>query len=149
MLDSYFQIAFIGPGGPEILVVMLVLLLMFGAKDAPKIFRKINEMLNSIRNTADGFKREIMYGDLDDDSSPASTEDTYSVDDEDVYSEYHDDDYNYTDDYEERDYSDETFQNLEKDLKVNGIGASGQSVENIPTPDHPESDEEADDARKA
>ncbi|MDF7798251.1 hypothetical protein P4C99_02165 [Pontiellaceae bacterium B1224] len=137
MLNCCSQIAFIGPGGPEILVVMLVLLLMFGAKDAPKIFRKINEMLNSIRNTADGFKREIMYGDLNSDSS---SEDMYSDNDEDDYTEYHDDDYDYTDDDEERDYSDETFQNLEKDLEESGEGA---------LEDHQESDEEADDARKA
>ncbi len=61
MPEALFQLAFIGPGGPEFIVVMLVLLMMFGAKDAPRIFRKINEMMNSIRKTADGFKREIMY----------------------------------------------------------------------------------------
>jgi len=64
MSDALFQLAFIGSGGPEILVVMLVLLLLFGSKDAPRIFRKLNEIINQIRNTADGFKREVMYGDL-------------------------------------------------------------------------------------
>ena len=64
MLDDLFHLAFIGPGGPEFLVVMLVLLMMFGAKDAPRILRKLNEIINQIRNTADGFKREVMYGDL-------------------------------------------------------------------------------------
>ena len=58
------HLAFIGPGGPELLVVMLVLLLMFGAKDAPRILRKINELFSQIRNMADGFKREVMYSDL-------------------------------------------------------------------------------------
>ncbi len=61
---SILHLAFIGPGGPEFLVVMLVLLMMFGAKDAPRILRKLNEIINQIRNTADGFKREVMYGDL-------------------------------------------------------------------------------------
>ncbi len=64
MFDGLFHFAFIGPGGPEFLLVMLVLLLMFGAKDAPRILRKLNEIFNQIRNTADGFKREVMYGDI-------------------------------------------------------------------------------------
>ncbi len=68
MIDLSFQLAFIGPGGPEFIVIMLVLLMMFGAKDAPRILRKLNEMLNQIRNTADGFKREVMYSDLKDES---------------------------------------------------------------------------------
>ncbi len=64
MISGAFQLAFIGPGGPEILVVMLALLLMFGAKDAPRVFRKLNDILNQIRSTAESFKREVMYGDL-------------------------------------------------------------------------------------
>ena len=118
MLDRLIHLAFIGPGGPEFIVIMLVLLLMFGAKDAPRIFRKINEMLNQVRNTADSFKREIMYGDLNQQSS--EPDDTYSGDED--YD--HDDDYDYGDDYfdeeeqQERDYSDETFQELEKDLEA-------------------------------
>ncbi len=72
---SSLQLAFIGPGGPELLVVMLVLLLLFGAKDAPRILRKLNEIISQIRNTADGFKREMMYGDLANDApSPGSDE---------------------------------------------------------------------------
>jgi Sec-independent protein translocase protein TatA len=59
-----FLVSYIGPGGPEVMVVLLVLLMMFGAKDAPRMLRKLNEILNQIKNTADGFKREIMYGDL-------------------------------------------------------------------------------------
>jgi len=65
MLTGLDHLAFIGPGGPEVLVVMLALLLMFGAKDAPRIFRKLNEMLNHFRSTAEHFKREVLYSDLD------------------------------------------------------------------------------------
>ncbi len=64
MIDGSSHLAFIGPGGPEILIVMLVLLLLFGAQDAPRIFRKLNEILNHIRTTADNFKHEVMYGDI-------------------------------------------------------------------------------------
>lgn len=58
------RVAFIGPGGPEFLLVMLVLIMMFGAKDAPRILRKLNSIFNQIRDAADGFKREVMYGDV-------------------------------------------------------------------------------------
>jgi Sec-independent protein translocase protein TatA len=71
------HLAFIGPGGPEILVVMLVLLLMFGAKDAPRIFRKLNDMLNQFRSTAESFKREVMYSDLGNDVKPDRTAGEY------------------------------------------------------------------------
>lgn len=149
MLNGCFQLAFIGPGGPEIMVIMLVLIMVFGAKDAPKILRKINEMLNSVRNTADSFKREIMYGDLNSDSSSALDEETYSVDDEDYgyegYDDDHDDDYDYnTDEDEERDYSDETFQSLENDLEE----ANTEPVAEKDSADVISSDEE-DDAKKA
>jgi len=74
------HLAFIGPGGPEFLVVMLVLLMMFGAKDAPRILRKLNEIINQIRNTADGFKREVMYGDLNKEK-PSCDESDHGEDD--------------------------------------------------------------------
>jgi Sec-independent protein translocase protein TatA len=86
MPDSLFQIAFIGPGGPEFLLVMLVLLIMFGAKDAPRILRKLNEIINQIRNTADGFKREVMYGDLSNDVP------SYEDDDSAEYGDFTEDD---------------------------------------------------------
>ena len=77
MLNGFHHFAFIGPGGPEILVVMLVLLLMFGAKDAPRIFRKISDLLNQFRNTAENFKREVMYSDITTDSKPDQTAGEY------------------------------------------------------------------------
>ena len=77
MLNGLHHLAFIGPGGPEILVVMLVLLLMFGAKDAPRIFRKLTDILNQFRSTAESFKREVMYSDLDNDLQPDRTAGEY------------------------------------------------------------------------
>ena len=98
MVNGLFHIAFIGPGGPEFLLVMLVLLMMFGAKDAPRILRKLNEMISQIRNTADGFKREIMYSDLHADK-PAYTPSTDEDDEAGYYDE--EDDYGYNEDYHE------------------------------------------------
>jgi sec-independent protein translocase protein TatA len=77
MLNGFSHLAFIGPGGPEILVVMLVLLLMFGAKDAPRIFRRLNDILNQFRSTAESFKREVMYSDLGNDPEPDRTAGEY------------------------------------------------------------------------
>lgn len=97
-MEPFFpHLAFIGPGGPEFLLVMLVLLMMFGAKDAPRILRKLNEIINQIRNTADGFKREVMYSDLNSDTP--SYEDDYSGE-----GEYSDENgYSVEDDSHERD----------------------------------------------
>ena len=123
MIDGLLCLAFIGPGGPEILVVMLVLLMMFGAKDAPRILRKLNEIINQIRNTADGFKREVMYGDLNNknptNESPDKTDDP---DDYDYDSE--EDDYDYSEDEGD---TGEAFKEMEAQL-----------VEEQPTSDEPE-----------
>jgi len=70
------------------------LLMMFGAKDAPRILRKLNEIINQIRNTADGFKREVMYGDLN--KEKPSCDEPPDNTDESGHGE--DDDYNYGED---------------------------------------------------
>ncbi len=145
MLESVSILGFIGPGGPEFIVVMLVLLVMFGAKDAPRIFRKLNEMLNSLRSTADGFKREIMYGDLGATADSASTSDDDDYGYDDGYSDDYEDDYDPEDETEERDYSDETFQSLEEDLEQ----ADAPAADEEPAAEENDSEEEDDDARKA
>lgn len=141
MTAGFSQLAFIGMGGPELIVVMLVLIMVFGAKDAPKMFRKINEFLSTIRNTADSFKREIMYSDLDQESSDSTEGYDYGDD-------YHDDDCGYYDEEQEQDYSDETFQNLEKDLEESGA----EKIDEEPEAEVAEADEPIDgeeDAQKA
>lgn len=137
MVQELSQLAFIGPGGPEVLVVMLVLLLMFGAKDAPRIFRKLNEIINQIRNTADGFKREVMYGDLAKEK-PSYDEPPDNTDE----SGHNEDDYY---DYGEDDGGDgEEFQSFEEDR-------DDEPVEVATEPDAEDefSEGEDDDARKA
>lgn len=90
MEQCVFHLAYLGPGGPEFLLVMLVLLVLFGAKDAPRILRKLNEIINQVRNTADGFKREVMYGDLNADPPIYDATDV---------EEEHDGDYEYDEDH--------------------------------------------------
>jgi Sec-independent protein translocase protein TatA len=143
MINVFYHLAFIGPGGPEFIMIMLVLLVMFGAKDAPRILRKLNEFINQIRNTADGFKREVMYGDLNNDK-PSFTP---SESDDDPI---HDDGYDY--DTEEDYYSDsgdeessnEVFESFEEDLKDEDL----KDEDLTETADSEVAEEEDDDAPK-
>jgi len=56
--------AFIAPGGGELIVVMLALLLLFGPKDAPRILRGIQNVLNKLQRAAADFRYKLMYEDL-------------------------------------------------------------------------------------
>lgn len=72
-------LAFISPGGGELVVILLVLILLFGAKDAPRILRSIQSMLDKLQRGAAEFRYRLLYGDLHE-----STKDTqpYDADDE-------------------------------------------------------------------
>lgn len=127
MPDALFHLAYLGPGGPEFLVIMLVLLVMFGSKDAPRILRKLNEFVSHIRNTADSFKREVMYGDLSNDMPPSESGETTDEADHDDYDyDYEEDYYNYD---EEEESSDEVFESLEEDLKKEGLTETAEDEE--------------------
>ena len=62
-----FDIAFLAPGGGEMIVVMLALLLLFGPKDAPRILRKGLDALRKIQQSANRFKNDLLSagGELD------------------------------------------------------------------------------------
>lgn len=72
-------IAFISPGSGEFLLIMLALILLFGAKDAPRIFRSIHQALDKLQRAAASFRYKIMYGDL---YSDPSGEKPYDVEEE-------------------------------------------------------------------
>jgi Sec-independent protein translocase protein TatA len=76
--------AFISPGGGELILIMLVLIMLFGAKDAPRILRSIQSTLDKMQRAAADFRYRIMYGDLHQNitssSSPAEEEEPYDVD---------------------------------------------------------------------
>lgn len=129
------SLAFIGPGGPEFLVVMLVLLMMFGAKDAPRILRKLNEIISQIRNTADGFRREVMYGDLNGDASSTPSDDDES---------HYDEDYDY-----DEEHGNEVFHEMEENLTREQASGEADSVETEsgegePEVTEPEAEEDGD-----
>ncbi|MFA5688494.1 MAG: hypothetical protein WC959_05045 [Kiritimatiellales bacterium] len=72
--------AFIGPGGGELILIMLVLIMLFGAKDAPRILRSIYAMLDKMQRAAADFRYKIMYGDLlHQNYDPPETEEPYDV----------------------------------------------------------------------
>lgn len=50
------------PGLPEILIVVLVILLFFGAKRIPELARGIGQGINEFRKASDEIKKEIEEG---------------------------------------------------------------------------------------
>ena len=68
--------AFISPGGGELILIMLVLILLFGAKDAPRILRTIQAALDKLQRAAANFRYKIMYEDL---HSKPTDEKSYDV----------------------------------------------------------------------
>ncbi len=57
-------IAFFALGGGELIIIMLALLLLFGPKDAPRILRSIQTVLNKMQRAAADFRYKLMYEDL-------------------------------------------------------------------------------------
>lgn len=47
------------PGWPEILVILLIVLLLFGAKKLPELARGLGQSLNEFKKARDEFGREI------------------------------------------------------------------------------------------
>ncbi len=63
-MTAAYCMGFTGLGGLELLLVMLVLLLLFGARDAPRILRRLSGLLAQLRHAANEFKHEVMYSDM-------------------------------------------------------------------------------------
>jgi Sec-independent protein translocase protein TatA len=78
----YPEPAFISPGGGELILIMLVLILLFGAKDAPRILRGIQTFLDKAQRTAAEFRYKLLYGDLQNPFQSNSSDDSDYVDDE-------------------------------------------------------------------
>lgn len=59
-------VAFFGsPGGPEILLILLAVLLLFGAKRLPEIARSLGRSMEEFRRAARDVTDEIMHADLE------------------------------------------------------------------------------------
>lgn len=56
--------AFLSPSGGEFIMIMLVLIMLFGAKDAPRILRTVHTFMDKLQRAAADFRYRMMYGDL-------------------------------------------------------------------------------------
>ena len=60
MIFSSFQLAFFNLGPWEILLVLIVVLVLFGAKRLPELARGLGLGINEFRDAVDSSKKEIM-----------------------------------------------------------------------------------------
>ena len=60
MMNSQIQFAFFNLGPWEILLVLIVVLVLFGAKRLPELARGLGLGINEFRDAVDSSKREIM-----------------------------------------------------------------------------------------
>lgn len=60
-------------GGMEILIVLMVILLFFGAKRIPELARGIGQGMNEFRKASDQIKQELEQGEKEGLSSSASS----------------------------------------------------------------------------
>lgn len=57
---NVFQLAFIGPiGGPEMIMIFVVILLLFGAKKLPELARGVGKSMGEFKKAREEFEREI------------------------------------------------------------------------------------------
>ena len=57
------HLAMLGPlGGPEIAVIFVVVLLLFGAKKIPELARGLGKSMGEFNKARDEFEREIQLG---------------------------------------------------------------------------------------
>ena len=73
------------PAGPELLIILLVLVLLFGANKIPKLARSTGQAMGEFRKGREQVEEELqqMQGD-DDDESPIETESTVDNGDDDL-----------------------------------------------------------------
>lgn len=70
------MIAFLGPiGGPEMFLIFMVLLLLFGAKKLPQLARGIGKSVGEFRKAREEFEDEIRKGGEDLDNEVKNSDD--------------------------------------------------------------------------
>ena len=62
MMNNNFQIAFFNLGPWEILLILIVVLILFGAKRLPELARGLGKGINEFRDAVDNGKEEIING---------------------------------------------------------------------------------------
>ena len=56
-----------GIGMPEVMVIMLLVLILFGSKRLPEVARGLGKSMQEFKKAADDVKRELDISNLDDD----------------------------------------------------------------------------------
>ena len=75
MIFSNYQLAFFNLGPWEILLVLIVVLVLFGAKRLPELARGLGLGINEFRDAVDSSKKEIING-LDSESNTKKENDS-------------------------------------------------------------------------
>ena len=73
---TLFPLAFLAPGGGEMLMILLALLLLFGPKDAPRVLRNLINAFRKFQRTAADLKQEILASDRPGGRPDPATRDT-------------------------------------------------------------------------
>lgn len=71
------------PGGPEMLIVLLIIVLLFGANKLPKLARSTGQAMGEFRRGRDELENEIKEGAAADDASTDDVEAEAETDDPD------------------------------------------------------------------
>ena len=75
-----FNISFAAmPGGWEIVIIALLILLMFGAKKLPELARGLGQGIREFKGAVDGVKNEIEEADKSFDEEKNQTSDTETI----------------------------------------------------------------------
>ena len=75
-----FNISFAAmPGGWEIVIIALLILLMFGAKKLPELARGLGQGIREFKGAVDGVKNEIEEADKSFDEEKNQTSDTETL----------------------------------------------------------------------
>lgn len=65
-------LAFLGPiGGPEMIMIFVVILLLFGAKKLPELARGVGKSMGEFKKARDEFEREITQAETEARVKPA------------------------------------------------------------------------------
>ena len=62
MINNNFKLAFFSLGPWEILLILIVVLILFGAKRLPELARGLGKGINEFRDAVDNGKEDIIKG---------------------------------------------------------------------------------------
>lgn len=70
-MDSLITLALFDIGGPELMLILVVVLLLFGAKRLPEMARNFGRSMEEFKKAAKNVREEVMNADIDTPSRPS------------------------------------------------------------------------------